>query len=342
MSEVEAQIAASMAAVGSRVEWDVLGTTDPSLVAATLADLCGELGDVVAGRFYEAGVGLVAGLELAGGREVVVKLHRFNASLERLAACVVVQAHLHAAGLPAPEPLLPVRAVGTGFATVEALVSGGRADGWDPAVRRSMAALLHELIAAGRALGTVAGLEGPYVPDDDGDALWPAPHDLRFDFAATAVGAEWIDEHARSAASVLGDHDLPLDVGHFDWRTQNLAFAGAEVVAIYDWDSVTLAPEPWIVGGAAGGFCIDWRDDHSDPPPTLVAMRAFVRDYEAARGRPFAAAERRVLDAANLWMVAYGARCQHSDQLLRPDLGDNVAIGWPRLLRERGGLSALS
>ena len=43
-----------------------------------------------------------------------------------------------------------------------------------------------------------------------------------------------------------------------------------------------------------------------------------------------------MLDAANLAMIAYAARCQHSDQLLRPDLGDNAAIGWPRLLRERG------
>ena len=62
-------------------------------------------------------------------------------------------------------------------------------------------------------------------------------------------------------------------------------------------------------------------------------MRAFVADYERARGTPFAPSELDALDAANLAMIAYGARCQHSDQLLRPDLGDNVAIGWPRLLR---------
>ena len=65
-------------------------------------------------------------------------------------------------------------------------------------------------------------------------------------------------------------------------------------------------------------------------------MRAFVGDYERARGAPFAPSELDALDAANLAMIAYGARCQHSDQLLRPDLGDNVAIGWPRLLPPRG------
>jgi len=32
----------------------------------------------------------------------------------------------------------------------------------------------------------------------------------------------------------------------------------------------------------------------------------------------------------------YGARSQHSDLLLQPELGDTRAIGWFRLLRERG------
>lgn len=40
--------------------------------------------------------------------------------------------------------------------------------------------------------------------------------------------------------------------------------------------------------------------------------------------------------AANLAMVAYGARCQHSDVYLQPEFGDTSAIGWLRLLRDRG------
>jgi hypothetical protein len=205
-----------------------------------------------------------------------------------------------------------------------------------------MAELLHRFVEAARPMVDEPGLVAPYLPRSEEEPLWPEPHDLRFDFASTAVGAEWIDELARPAVEVLVTHDLPPVIGHDDWRTQNLAFDGARVVAIYDWDSLARVPEPWVVGAAAAGFCIDWRETVVDPPPTLEQMRAFVADYETARGEPFTTAEHGVLDAANLRMIAYSARCQHSDQLLRPDMGDNQHIGWPRLLRERGGLGALA
>ena len=42
------------------------------------------------------------------------------------------------------------------------------------------------------------------------------------------------------------------------------------------------------------------------------------------------------LDAANLAMIAYSARCQHSDLYLQPEFGVTSAIGWLRLLRDRG------
>ena len=65
-------------------------------------------------------------------------------------------------------------------------------------------------------------------------------------------------------------------------------------------------------------------------------MGAFVEDYERVRRRRFTAIERQVLDAANLYACAYGARCQHSDQQLRPMVGYDTDVAWLRLLRERG------
>ena len=326
----------SMRRVGSHLEMDLLGTTEPDTVATAIVSTCETLGKLQEAVFYEAGVGLVVGLRLEDGREVVVKLHRFNATAERLTVCLEVQAHLNHAGLPAPQPLLPVVPIGSGLATVEELRVGTTADGRDPAVRRSMAIELHRFIEAARPFARDVALEPLWLPASPDDPLWATPHDLRFDFAATAGGAAWIDDLARVALERRRDDAGEIVIGHVDWRVQNLAFDGDLVIAIYDWDSLALVSEPAIVGQAAGGFPIDWRAGHPDPPPTVDEMRAFVADYERARGASFNPSELEALDAANLAMIAYGARCQHSDQLLRPDLGDNAAIGWPRLLRERG------
>jgi Ser/Thr protein kinase RdoA (MazF antagonist) len=329
-------VTASMARVGSHLEAAILGTTDAEKVAAAIASTCEPLGAIVDGLFYEAGVGLVVGLRLDGGTEVVVKVHRFHASLERLTACVEVQRHLHDAGLPAPRPLLAPRPLGDALATVEELRAGTSADGRSPEVRRSLAEELHRFIEAARPLVGHVALELDWSQRSPDDDLWPEPHDLRFDFAATAAGAEWIDDLARLAMARRHTDGGPVVIGHLDWRVQNVAFDGPRIVAIYDWDSVALASEAAIVGIAAAGHPVDWRQEVTDPPPNPDQMRAFVADYEGARGEAFTVAEREILDAANLSMVAYSARCQHSDQLLRPDLGDNAAIGWPRLLRQRG------
>jgi len=327
----------SMARIGHHLEERLLGSRDPDQIAARISEVCGRLGQVRDGVFYEAGVGLVVGVRLAAGRAVVVKVHWWNASLERLTACLAVQTHLHEAGLPAPRPLLPVVPVGSALATVEELVVGDMADGRLPEVRRAMAAGFHRLIESARSMPVPVALEPVWRQTSPDAPLWPAPHDTRFDFAATADGAEWIDDHGRRAFERLrrSDSGAPV-VGHIDWRVQNLAFDGDGIIAIYDWDSVAVGSEAVFVGNAAAVFTTDWRVPHPDPPPTVDEMRAFVTDYEHARGHPFRPAEREALDAANLAMIAYAARCQHSDQLLCPDLGDHAAIGWPRLLRERG------
>jgi hypothetical protein len=125
-------------------------------------------------------------------------------------------------------------------------------------------------------------------------------------------------------------------VGHFDWRVENLGFEDGRIVAIYDWDSVAEAPEAVVVGNSAGQFTADWTRGDIDPLPSVEEMRNLVEDYENAQGEPFRANEQEILDAANLYLCAYGARCQHSDLVLHPEGGGTADTRWLRLLRERG------
>lgn len=329
-------VAEANAAFEPRLARAIFGTDDPVSVAEAITDaVAAALAVPVAGaRFYEPGVGIVAGLELADGRAVVAKVHRDDVlPVAAHAARAGVQAALADAGIPAPRPLAGPLVLGTGWLLVEELRTGGVADGDDPAVRRSMAEALHRFVEAGRALVGRPWVV-PWLAEPTIDDLWHRPHDLRFDFPATATGAEWIDDAARPARSLLEATDLPVVLGHLDWRVQNLAFAGVEVVAIYDWDSVAAVPEPALVGSASVIHPIDWRDALPDPLPTTAQLDGFVADYEAARGAPFTDHERAVLAAAQVWVTSYGARCQHSDDVLRIFPEVDHSRGWPRLLRD--------
>jgi len=99
-------------------------------------------------------------------------------------------------------------------------------------------------------------------------------------------------------------------------RVQNLTFTDNQVSAIYDWESVALVPEPALVGSASVMHRIDGPLERPDPLPTLAQLDGFVADYEAVRGAPFSDHEHEVLAAGQRWIASYGARCQHSDDLL--------------------------
>jgi hypothetical protein len=69
------------------------------------------------------------------------------------------------------------------------------------------------------------------------------------------------------------------------------------------------------VGAAAYAFTANWSRDDLVYLPTLEEALAFVADYERARGAPFTAAEHRAARASLVYMMAYSARCGHSDVL---------------------------
>jgi Phosphotransferase enzyme family len=179
-------------------------------------------------------------------------------------------------------------------------------------------------VAACRSSNALDALRS--TPEDD---LWSRPHDGHFDFAATAQGAEWIDELAAAAQAVPVAGDLVI--GHGDWRAENLRFTGTQISAVYDWDSLVTIREPRLVGSACGHFTSDYRRDDIRQRPTLDEALAFVTDYEHPRGAPFSPDERRTVRAALVEGAAYGARCAHSDRLTEfgrhPPLPPEL---WPR------------
>jgi hypothetical protein len=98
-------------------------------------------------------------------------------------------------------------------------------------------------------------------------------------------------------------------------------FEHGAVAAAYDWDSLCKLSEPALIGFTAHAFCADWpRADHAQAP-TLEAARAFVRDYEGARGQPFERDELASCSACFAYSIAYTARCGHAlgaDQRKQP------------------------
>jgi hypothetical protein len=297
------------------VEPVVFGTTDPYEIACLLDAFCQQdLGAAVADvLFYESSIGAVCGLRLQDGRRVVVKVHQPSHTLEFLQAVVRVQRYLLTHDYPCTKPLLDPRPLANGLATIEEFVDEGeycQAD--EPAVRRSMAEMLAWLI---QLTGTPEAIPGVWPSLFDrrlpAGVTWPTPHSKLFDFEATAARAEWIDEIARQAQEIKLQGAGQLVLGHEDWGVKHFRFVGEKVRVIYDWDSLILEKEPDIVGHASVYFTYtEFFGEYR--LPNDEEARAFVADYEAARGRPFTYEEHQTLNAAKIYSLAYSARCEHA------------------------------
>jgi hypothetical protein len=182
----------------------------------------------------------------------------------------------------------------------------------DPAIRHSMAEMLAWLIKLTGALATIPGLSlaalDLRLPEG---TIWPTPHSPLFDFEATSAGAEWIDAIAHEAQAIKLHGAGQLVPGHTDWGVKHFRYISERVRIIYDWDSLTLEKEPIIVGAASTYFTYT-EFFGSARQPTNEETFAFIAEYEAARGKPFTADEIRTLKAAQIYHLAYGARCEHA------------------------------
>jgi hypothetical protein len=300
-------------------EEDIFGSGDPEVIAAVVDRFCARsLGSGVERyEFFATSVLSVHGVRLLDGRRVVVKAARRSFGSAFLAAAQTVQSHLAARGFPCPKPILGPAALERGIAVVEELLDrGARADAHDDAIRFEMAGTLARQIELARPFVSLDGLRASPHASPGVDEVWPEPHDARFDFQASAGGAEWIDRLARTARGRLAESTGETVVAHADWRAEHVRFDGGEIVATYDWQALAVGSEPALIGQIAHGFTTDWSIDQERRTPTLEEFRAFVGDYEAARGRRFSDAEREIVNAAWVYGTAYGARCEHSDLVL--------------------------
>jgi hypothetical protein len=247
------------------------------------------------------------GIELRDGSRVALKIHTAAYPTSYLVAAQQVQEHLWRQGFPCPRPL-GVR----GRATLEEWKEDGvYRDAHEPEVRRGLAAALARLIELTDELRPRPRLERGFAFPAPGGPLWPTPHNVLFDFEATSAGAEWIDEIAIAARGI---RDQPIGaevVAHGDWVANHVRFEGALPSVAYDWDSLETNREPNLLGCAAATFTYN---EHLpvELQPTAAETRAFISDYEAARGTSLTAEERRATHAAAVYVRAYATRCGHA------------------------------
>ncbi len=290
----------------------ILGTADATVIAERVeAFVASELGRrVVACRFVSQSVGSVFGLDLDDGTSVVVKAHALGgamggfASFDELDAVYAAQRELAAAGLPCAQVHCGPRPFGAGVAAVMSYIEPDVRD--DPhavTTRRALAAGLASIVELGHSLSerTRSRLPRSILPP----TVFPKPHNALFDFAKP--GGEWIDARARAARAILDEVAPAPVVMHTDFSCANVRIADGAIAAVFDMDSVAWIDEGRCVASAAVHFTYTgetWRW------PSRDEARAFVADYEAARG-PFTTADHRRIDAAMAYAMAYTARCEH-------------------------------
>ena len=321
------------------VELDTFATDRAEQIVDIVNAFClAHMGAKLAGYlFYGSSVGSTHGVRLTDGREIVIKsrppihvnpdLKHDRQSLDLI--CSVMR-WLRAQDYPCPSVLLGPTPIGKGLATVEEYFApGDYGDAFVPACRRAIARGFAELIALLRTYdGTVSSLQH----FQRGSALYPQPHGKIFNFEATATGAEWIDEFARRARDTE-THDGARALGHADWKIEHLRFQDGRIVATYDWDSLAFRTETELVGGSAPGFTADWTREGVRRIPSAEDIRAYIADYEHARGQSFTKQDRQSVFASCVYWIAYGARCTHA---LSPSTTEWEEDSWPHLLRTEG------
>jgi hypothetical protein len=305
------------------IERLLFGTSDASLIAATVSELCrANFGCPVShGLFYRGSAGAVFGVALDDGRELVLKVFQPRWTAVFLSAVQAVQSHLAAGGYPCPDPILPPtewNRANDSLITAETVLV-------DPGMRPLVAAErtvaahgLAEQIARCSSM-TLPGLTNHPLTASH-ESLYPEPHSPLFDFRATASGADWIDRFAVVSKAVR-EEPAPSAVAHMDWSSRNLRIQDGRLVAVYDWDSVTVGSEAVAVGQAAVTWSVTSEPDGSRFPDTDDIV-GFIIDYERAAGRQFTAQQWRAIGASATWLLAYTARCEHALDMTgtaRPD-----------------------
>jgi hypothetical protein len=251
----------------------------------------------------------VIGIRLSSGKHIVVKVRR---AAERLIACADVHRALFGAGFPCPELLVDLEPFGQGVASAEAMIVGG---GIFPTSGRSAdpfaEALAHLITLAPEpgGLGSLAPLPPWTSPPFLGKDIWPWPDDRDVDLNAVD-GPAWVDDAGRAARNRLqASKGIPI-IGHGDWYTANLRWAGDELLAAFDWDSVIAATEAVVVGIAAAMY----PTTDGGTEASIEESQHFLDAYTSARNRAFSDDELEEAWAAGLWNRSFDAKKQFATE----------------------------
>jgi hypothetical protein len=277
---------------------------------AFLAQWCARyLGSQPVGHLFASGhLSQVAGVELADGRQVVIKIRPAD---PRIAGCFAVQEHLAQAGYPCPAPLAGPVQDGGSVITAETYVPGGTqlpaASGAAP-----FAQLLARLVRSAPDPSAVSSLE-PSPPwtawDHSGKQLWPDQDDTGRDLNAYP-GPIWVDDAARRVRDRLTAAAASTLIGHGDWESQNIRWTAHQPLAVHDWDSVIAQPETAIVGLAAAVWPAAGAPGEA---ATVPQSHDFIQSYQLAAGRQWTAQEIRDAWAAGLWVRLFNAKKDAAD-----------------------------
>jgi hypothetical protein len=256
--------------------------------------------------FATKSVGAVFGLVLENGEPAILKLFSATYSHAELDAVHRCMANVNAQGFPAPRLRSELfQAKGLVWGAFYAYLDGDQRDAHEPAVRRELARCLAELCAL---LAPLDAAELPLTPTRL-DSLWPAPQRVWEQAALENDEAHFIDQHAAAAQRVIKKSKLTRIPAHLDWGVKNARFRDDAVCAVYDWDSLHSASEAECAGRAAAQFTAQWEIP-ALLTPTPDEAKAFLEEYQAARGKRFSRAERNVAAAAARYLVAQVARSE--------------------------------
>ncbi len=271
------------------------------------------LGSAVTGQFFSASsMSEVAGIELADGRAIAVKVREGG---PHLAASAAAQLTAQARGIACPALLagpLPLAEGSTLWASAEQWrPEGAIYPSGDAPV--AFARLLSCLVDALQGVDPVGLAPPPWLHYAHGTArIWPPavsdrwdPHRIETDLPEELIVI------ARAARERLLASDLPSVVGHTDLNGLNVRWilsGGEEVPIVHDWDSISYLPEAVLVGNLAVG--------HNEVPghvriASCEASERLMRAYEVERGRVFGREEREVAWATSAWLGSYNAAFEY-------------------------------
>jgi|GEM_PF-716893 len=320
----------------STVDAAITGRGDPEGIARVLCGFVQEHLDAtpVGGLFYRASAGSVVGVRLDTGEDVVVKAYQERWRAPFLRAVQAVQAHAAERGLPCARPrLAPTQLPGRrNLAVVESW--------WpDPGMRTSRSVRSRGVSAEGlarqiRICRSVPDAVRTALADHplraDAGRVYPEPHSPLFDFDSTSDGAAWIDDVARQAASLREGDSTPPVVAHTDWSARNIRLGDDGLRAVYDWDSVTLAPEATPVGQAAVTWCVTSEPGGSEfPTSTRSSASSRTTKPRARAGSPPASGGPPEVQRRGCWPTPLDASTRFPPWGRRGLTNTGREIAWP-------------